>query len=66
MERDLPLLRRRPPRRLSHTTLRNYKFSERRELPAETVIASINCSFHDDVPIIIEVFALEINLSTMF
>jgi hypothetical protein len=34
--------------------------------PADTVMASINCSFQEDVPIIIVVFAFEINLSTVF
>ena len=35
-------------------------------LPAVTVSASTNCSFHEDVPIKIEAFALWTNLSTVF
>lgn len=35
-------------------------------VPALTVSASINCSFHDDVPISREALALCTNLSTVF
>lgn len=35
-------------------------------LPELAVNASVNCSFHDEVPMIMEAFALWTNLSTVF